>query len=48
MSLNSSVIPTYYIESKIINNCISNKDLGIIFDNYLYFDKHIIEFVEVL
>ena len=43
MSLNSSVIPTYYIESKLINNCISNKDLGIIFDNYLYFDKHIIE-----
>ena len=43
MSLNSSVIPTYYIESKLINNCISNKDLVIIFDNYLYFDKHIIE-----
>ena len=43
MSLNSSVIPTYYIESKLINNCISNKDLGILFDNYLYFDKHIIE-----
>ena len=42
MSLNSSVIPTYYIESKLINNCISNKDLGIIFDNYLYFDKHIV------
>ena len=43
MSLNSILVPTYYIENKLINNCISNKDLGIIFDNYLYFDKHVIE-----
>ena len=43
MSLNSILVPTYYIENKLINNRISNKDLGIIFDNFLYCDKHIIE-----
>ena len=43
MSLNSILVPTYYIENKLINNCISNKYLDIIFDNCLYFDKHIIE-----
>ena len=45
MSLNSILVPTYYIENELINNCISNKDLGryIIFDNCLYFDNHIIE-----
>ena len=43
MSLNSILVPTYYIENKLINNCISNKDLGIIFYNCLYFDKHVIE-----
>ena len=43
MSLNSILVPKYYIENKLINNCISNKDLGIIFDNCLYFDKNVIE-----
>ena len=43
MSLNSILVPTYYIENKLINNCISNKYLGIIFNNCLYFDMHIIE-----
>ena len=31
ISLNSILLPTYYIENKLINNCISNKDLGIKF-----------------
>ena len=26
MSLNSILVPTYYIENKLINKCISNKD----------------------
>ena len=40
--LNSILVPKYYIENKLINNFISNKDLSIIFDNCLYFDKQII------
>ena len=43
MSLNSILVPTYDIETQLINNCVSNKDLGIIFENCLYFDNHIIE-----
>ena len=42
MTLNSIYMPIYYIYFTVINTCDTHKDLGIQFDKYLYFYKHIL------
>ena len=42
MTLNSIDMPIYYIDNTVIDTCDTHKDLGIQFDKYLYFDKHIL------
>ena len=42
MTLNSIDMPIYYIDNTVINTCDTHKYIGIQFDKYLYFDKHIL------
>ena len=42
ITLNSIDIPIYYIDNTVIDTCDTHNDLGIQFDKYLYFDKHIL------
>ena len=35
-------MPIYYIDNTLINTRDTHTDLGIQFDKYLYFDKHIL------
>ena len=42
MTLNSIDMPIYYIDNTVIDTSDTHKDLGIQFDKYLYFDKHIL------
>ena len=44
MTLNSIYMPTYYIDNTVIKTCDTHKYLGIQFDKYLYFYKHILYF----
>ena len=42
MTLNSIDMPIYYIDNTVIDTCDIHKYIGIQFDKYLYFDKHIL------